>query len=159
MTWAIAAVLVAIVAVLCTVLGLAGGALWRLGSRVGGFEVAVMESRVQAAAASQAAATAVEKAEAAVVKSEAAVTKSDTAGLVWNKELMQMVRDVQEDVRGVIRKQDDLARGQREMRDAVTLIHQLDSRVTRIEGQLFSPVEREDGAPRDEFNGDERTNK
>ena len=160
MTWAIAAVLVSIVAVLCTVLGLAGGALWRLGSRVGGFEAAVTASKTQAAAAAETAATAVEKAETAVIKSEAAIAKSDTAGLKWNEELTQMMRDIQEDVRGVTRRQDDLVRGQREMREAVTLIHQLDSRVTRIEGQLSGSPEREDGAPKvDEFNGDERTGK
>lgn len=51
---AIATLLVAIGAALVTALGLAAGALWRLGSKVGSFETAVTVAKAAAVAAEQA---------------------------------------------------------------------------------------------------------
>ena len=51
MSPAIATALIAVGTLLCTALGLAAGALWRLGNKVGGFEAAVVAANVAATAA------------------------------------------------------------------------------------------------------------
>lgn len=72
MTPAVATLLVAVGAALITALGLAAGALWRLGSKVGSFEAAVTACRTAATTAEQASAEAQAAAQRAAADAVAA---------------------------------------------------------------------------------------
>ena len=115
---------IAVVGMLCTVFGLVGGALWRLGSRVGSFELAVREAKEQATAAALAA--------------QAAVQRAETAGLQWNKELIAELRDLQERVDTTDRKLDMERADARRTRQMFDRVDSHERRITALESDEAS---------------------
>lgn len=124
MSPAVATALIAVGTLLVTALGLAAGALWRLGSKVGSFEAAVTAANAAATAAKQAAA------EAQAAAQRAAADAVAASRLLWD-DMQKAVRDFEQQVDEV---KHELAEYKGRWREG----HELVDKVNDHEKRLFA---------------------
>ena len=126
MSPAIATALIAVGTLLCTALGLAAGALWRLGNKVGGFEAAVVAANVAATAAKQAAADAQAAAQRAAADAVAAARTLYDA-------MATTVRGFQDKLEEVRRELAEAKGHWRESRDLTEKVNDHEKRMYNLE--------------------------